>query len=300
MSEVKLEWIIELARAAGAHIKAAFVVDKKIEYKGENDLVTDTDKAVEEAIITSIRAKFPTHHFLAEESSALAEVFPSLTDAPTWIIDPVDGTTNFAHSHPFVAVSIAFAVNKVVQMGVVYNPVLDELFYAERGSGAFLNGQRISVSTQTSIGRSLVTTGFNAYVVGAERGSGMYASSNIPYPNGVPPTRETRPPLPKTRCLDATLNNLHAALCLAQDVRRCGSAALDMCYVACGRYELYFEWGPREWDFAAGLVILQEAGGIITRFDGSEFDISCRDAVAANSRALADQLIPYLELPVIV
>ncbi|KCV70728.1 hypothetical protein H696_03079 [Fonticula alba] len=305
-----------------------------------NDLVTETDKAVERLIISRIRARFPAtgpgaHAILAEESSTEES---TLTDAPTWIIDPVDGTTNFAHGFPFTCVSIGFARGKTVLLGAVYAPALDELFTAERGRGAFLNGCPIRVSGSVDIHRSLISTGFHAYIVGEERASGQYQAHALPgggrggpalpttttaadvsaiamAPPGVgsaAPPAPGLPSLPSSPAIDSALWNLRAALVLGRDVRRAGAAALDMCYVACGRLDMYFEAGPREWDFAAGQVIVEEAGGYVCDFTGRHagspasdqhpdrvgpFDLGSRQVVAAASRQLAESICPYLVLP---
>ena len=216
------------------------------------DLVTEADLASEREIISIVRAAFPDHGILAEESGE--------TGAPSsarWIIDPLDGTTNFAHGLGNFSVSIAFALEGELQVGVVYNPVSGELFEAEAGAGAFLNGRKIAVSRQDHLEDSLLATGF-------------------PYT-----IRETLSPL---------VERFSLVLGAAQGVRRLGSAALDLCFVACGRFDGFWEEHLKPWDTAAGTLILREAGGIVTDFSNSPFEVRMQEILATNGRIHGEML----------
>lgn len=213
--------------------------------KGEIDLVTDADIRSEEAVIKMIRDHFPQDSILAEESGETKQ------DAErVWIIDPLDGTTNFAHSFPFFAVSIAFQVNKEIVLGVVFNPVLKEHYEAVRGKGATLNGKPISVSGVKMLKDSLLATGF-------------------PYTIHEDP--------------DRVLRNFKSMITRAQGIRRPGAAALDLCYVAAGMMDGFWEEGLKPWDSAAGAVILEEAGGKLTTYAGLPFSPHENTIVASNS-----------------
>ncbi|KAJ0059465.1 hypothetical protein NL108_018456, partial [Boleophthalmus pectinirostris] len=195
------------------------------------DLVTETDQKVEQLIIQSVKSKFPSHRFIGEESVSSGELCV-LTSDPTWIIDPIDGTTNFVHGYPFVGVCIGFAVNQQVEWGVVYSAIEDKMFTARRGRGAFCNGRPLQVSPQTDVHRALVATEFG--------------SSRDP------------------QVVDKIFSSLRKVLSLpVHGVRGAGSAALNMCAVALGSVELYYETGIHIWDFAAASVIVTEAGGVL-------------------------------------
>eukprot|EP00002_Diphylleia_rotans_P005312 TRINITY_DN14434_c0_g1_i1.p1 TRINITY_DN14434_c0_g1~~TRINITY_DN14434_c0_g1_i1.p1 ORF type:complete len:272 (-),score=73.53 TRINITY_DN14434_c0_g1_i1:97-912(-) len=254
-----LELAVRAAKVAGGFIREAFSnSEKKIEFKGEVDLVTETDKKCEDAIHEIIFGQYPTHSFIGEETTPPEKhVSGLLTDAPTWIVDPVDGTTNFSHSYPFVAVSIALAINREIVVGVVYNPIMEELFTAKKGQGAYLNGKQIFVSKATEPIRSLVATGF-------------------PY------DRKTRMPL--------VMGYLEAILTNTQCIRRSGSAALDLCSVACGRVDIYYEFGPKIWDVAAGVLCVLEAGGIGKDVSGEPLDILSQRIITGNE-ALVDKIV---------
>lgn len=193
------------------------------------DLVTEADIAAEKAIISFIAQKFPTHSILGEESG-----HHSAKSDWQWVIDPLDGTTNFAHTHPMFCVSIAILYEGIPTIGVVYNPYHNELFYAARGLGAFLNEKRIGVSKVARLEESLLATGF-------------------PYDR-----RENEENNYKEFC-----RLTHRT----QGVRRGGSAALDLAYVAAGRVDGYWELGIKPWDIAAGIVLVEEAGGTVSRYD---------------------------------
>ncbi len=222
------------ARRAGAQIGRRYNQrDKlKIEKKGHNDFVSDADRAAEEAIIEVIRKHYPDHAILAEESGVDGD------SDHVWIIDPLDGTTNFLHGFPTFAVSIAVQVKGRVEHAVVYDVMREELFTASKGDGATMDGRRIRVTGLADLENSLIGTGF--------------------------PFRDKDADLaPYMTMLEKVLRNTHG-------VRRAGAAALDMCYVAAGRLDAYFETGLHSWDLAAGGLIVREAGGIVSALDGGE------------------------------
>ncbi len=202
---------------------------KEITYKGKIDLVTEVDVLVENELKRSLSKLIPDSHFLGEETSNNTK----LKDY-TWIVDPLDGTVNYAHGIPIVAVSVALWKDDGVKLGVVYLPFTDEMFYALKDKGSFLNNKRISVSAQKDLGQSLIATGFPYDVY--ERGDEVVA------------------------VLKKVLTN-------AQGVRRMGSAAVDLVYVACGRFDGFYEMGLKPWDTSAGWLIVEEAGGVVTQFD---------------------------------
>jgi len=238
-----LEAARDVAREAGNILKRDYRRRGAVSFKGEIDLVTETDTASQVLIHDRLAALFPGDDFLAEEG------LRNITGAEfRWIIDPLDGTTNFAHRFPWFCVSIGLERRGALVAGVVFNPMSGELFSAEAGGGAFLDGDPIRVSSVGDLGRSLVATGF-------------------PYD-----IRESR-------------TNIAAHdrfLLAAQAVRRCGSAALDLCYVACGRFEGFWELKLNPWDTAAGAVVLAEAGGRLTDFQGHPADIYVPELCASN------------------
>lgn len=241
-----MEIAIKAATEAGKHALKCLEGHVEISHKsGFNDLVTNADKSCEKMIIDIIKGSFPSHSILAEESGEAGGPGPC-----RWVIDPIDGTTNFAHGFPFFCSSIAVEVDKDIKVGVVYNPSLDELFSAQHGAGAFLNGKKITVSDIGKLNDSLIATGF------AYRVSGEVVS----------------------------LDRFGRMLDVAQDMRRAGSAALDLCYVACGRFDGFWEIGLCPWDTAAGKLILKEAGGTVSKLDGAEFDIYDKEIVATNGK----------------
>ncbi|XP_072956204.1 inositol-phosphate phosphatase isoform X1 [Typha angustifolia] len=254
---------VEAATRAGDVIRKGFYQTKHVEHKGLVDLVTETDKACEDLIFDHLKKLYPDHKFIGEETSAVFGT-AELTDEPTWIVDPLDGTTNFVHGFPFVCVSIGLTIGKVLTVGVVYNPVLNELFTAVRGQGAFLNGSPIKASSQTELMKSLLVT-----EVGTKR---------------------------DVSTVDATTNRINSLLFKVRSIRMCGSVAMDLCGVACGRLDLCYETGfGGPWDVAAGAVILQEAGGLVFDPDGGEFDIMSRRVAASNGH-LKDAFIKELKL----
>ncbi|MCL7049994.1 hypothetical protein MKW94_003443 [Papaver nudicaule] len=241
---------IEAAKRAGEIIRTGFHEKKNVEHKGQVDLVTETDKACEALIFSHLKQHFPEHKFIGEETDA-ANGTTELTDEPTWIIDPLDGTTNFVHGFPFVCVSIGLTIGKVPTVGVVYNPIINELFTGVSGKGAFLNGTPIKVSSQTELVKSLLAT-----EVGTKR---------------------------DTSTVDATTNKINSLLFKVRSLRMSGSCALNLCGIACGRLDLFYELGfGGPWDVAGGAVIVQEAGGVVFDPSGSEFNITSQRVAASN------------------
>jgi len=255
-----LEFALGLARTAGDTIRKYFGSQTlNIEYKAAIDLVTSVDKEVEEYIRTAISQRFPTHTFLGEESSAGPEM---LSEQPTWIVDPIDGTTNFVHGLPFVSVSIAFAVDKQIQCGVVHNPILNETFTAARGRGAFLNGQPIHVAQRESLGQAVVATN-----VGYDR-----------TPDGIEFMADNVKILLQ--------NNVRS-------LRSLGSSATELSWVACGRLDLFYEFGIHIWDIAAATLIVEEAGGVVCDPNGGSLNLVSRRVLGAN-RKLAESTAAVL------
>jgi myo-inositol-1(or 4)-monophosphatase len=220
--------------------------------KGPNDLVTDADIASEKAILRTIRSVYPQHGIVAEESGAHPGSFWE-----RWLVDPLDGTVNYAHQVPFFAVSIAFARGNDVLIGVVLNPVSGELFSAQLGRGAFLNGEPIAVNPETRISDSLLATGF---------------------------------PYERSNAFETITGRFLRCLKASRGIRRFGSAALDLCFVACGRFAGYWEDRLQPWDTAAGALIVREAGGQTTDFTCRPVGTDGREVLATNGRIHADML----------
>jgi myo-inositol-1(or 4)-monophosphatase len=236
---------------AGKVLKTSLLLKKSIEKKTELSLVTQIDKKCEKIIIGHILKAFPDHALLTEESDPIGK------STSRWIIDPLDGTTNFAHSFPVACVSIAYEENGVLEAGGVYDPFRDELFLGFRGQGATLNGKKIKPSTVSKLNDALVCTGF-------------------PY------DRLERP--------DEYLAVFKAVLLKVTDLRRTGSAALDLCYVASGRFDGYWEFNLQPWDKAAAMVILREAGGKMTDFSGTSLNLAHIQNVASNGKIHSQML----------
>lgn len=254
MSE-ELESAIAAARAGGEVLRQNFNTGVAVRYKGLVDLVTHVDEEAERTITEMLRAAYPTYGFLAEESGLSAG-----EEDVRWIVDPLDGTTNYAHSFPVFAVSIALQKQGELTLGVVYDPMRDELFTAERGKGASCNGTPLNVSDTDDLVRALVVTGF------------PYDRDKVP----------------------AALKIWGRFTMLSQGMRRGGSAGLDMCYVAAGRFDVYYERGIWAWDIAAGTLILHEAGGQTSTYAGGELDIEGREIVATNG-LLHPQVLSVLQ-----
>lgn len=233
MWEKEIEVATEAAKQAGAVLHERFGHVRHIMKKGEIDLVTDADLKSESLILQALSSHFPEDNILSEEKGDQNQ--PS---ARRWLVDPLDGTTNFAHGFPFYCVSIALEIGRELVVGVVYNPYMNELFQAASGKGAWLNGEPIHTSGTRNIGEALLGTGF---------------------------------PYDIHQRSEKVLDLFRRMILVAQGVRRAGSAALDLCYVAAGRLDGFWEQSLKPWDTAAGCVILREAGGILSTFDGREY-----------------------------
>lgn len=232
----------ELAREAGAVLLGCFG-KVAIEYKGEVDLVTEADRSSEKLIVERIRKQWPDHDLIGEEGSR-RETGSDFR----WYVDPLDGTTNFAHGYPVFCVSMALEHKGERIAGVIYDPCRDEMFAAEKGSGARLSGRPIHVSKITRLAESLVGTGFPSHK--------RHQNPNIHF--------------------------YHQITLRSHGVRRAGSAALDLCCVAAGRYDVFWEFRLNPWDTAAGVLLVEEAGGRVSNFSGGPFNIDSREVLASN------------------
>jgi len=239
----ELEVAVAAVKAAGEVLRNGFGQQQEVKYKGEVDLVTKADENAEQAIKEVLQETFPNYGMLAEESGRLEGESDS-----RWVVDPLDGTTNYAHGLPIFSVSIALEKKGEVVLGVVHDPIANETYAAERGSGATLNGEPIGVSDTDEPIRALLATGF-------------------PYDRGEVPV---------------ALDIFGQFAMRTQSIRRLGSAALDLCYVAVGRLDGYYERGVKAWDIAAGVLILREAGGEATDYLGHELDLKMGEVVASN------------------
>lgn len=244
-----------LARAAGAILREGFGNVHTVRYKGTVDLVTEFDHRSEQLIVSEIRRCFPEHQIYAEESGATGAAHPYV-----WYVDPLDGTVNFAHGFPVFAVSLALAEHNQPIMGVVYDPLRDELFVAERGQGATLNGVPLRVSAQANLERSLLATGF------------PYDVRTNPRPNFA---------------------EFQAFYTQSQAVRRAGAAALDAAWVAAGRLEGYWEYDIKPWDVGAAALMVREAGGRVTTATGED-DFLGRDSVVVSNGLIHDTMLTIL------
>jgi myo-inositol-1(or 4)-monophosphatase len=242
-----LKTAVQAAKAGGSIHRKFYGKTLNIQVKEKNilNLVTQVDKLTEKKILSVLQKQFPTHDYLGEETGLQKN-----NSAYTWVIDPLDGTTNFAHAYPFFSVSIALLENGKPIVGVVYDAMRDECFTAEKGKGAFLNGKPLRVSKITQLEKSLLCTGF-AYIV-----------------------RDTH----------YNLDNFAYFVLNAQGVRRDGSAAMNLAYVAAGRFDGYWERGIQTWDMAAGVLLVQEAGGKVTDMTGGPHDLFSQNALAANPK----------------
>lgn len=246
---------VHIARQAGALLLPYFHRRVAVEYKGDVDLVTEADRASEAFILGQLRAYFPDHAVLAEESGGY-----SGDSVYRWYVDPLDGTTNFAHGFPVFAVSIALEQGNEIVLGVVYDPTRDELFVAEKRAGARLNGQLLHVSRVARLEEALVTTGF--------------------------PSRK--------RHKNPNIHFYHQLNMRSHGVRRPGSAALDLAYVAAGRMDGFWEINLKPWDLAAGKLLVQEAGGCVTDLLGQPHRLDS-PSIAASNRLLHNQLVGVFE-----
>ena len=239
-----LDTAVDAAYRAGKYLKETFAKRPKIEYKGKIDLVTVRDRESQEIIYKIIKEKFPGHSILGEENLDIKKDKELL-----WLIDPLDGTTNYAHMLPIFSVSIAFVEQGKTKAAAVYNPMLDEMFRAIKNSGAFLNKKKIEVSGEKDLHKSLLATGF-PYDIRESK------TNNIEY--------------------------FKKFILEVQGIRRCGSAAIDLSYVAAGRFDGFWELKLSPWDTAAALLFVQEAGGEVTDFSGNPFDPFMKECLASN------------------
>lgn len=245
------------ALKGAAVLRSYFGKVKNISKKGAIDLVTEADMNSEKVIIETIKNVFPDHSIFAEESG--------LNDQASkyqWIIDPLDGTTNYAHHVGLFAISIAFAMNQDILFGIVLNPITEELFTATKGKGAMLNNRKIEVSTVDKVSESLLVTGF---------------------------------PYNFKRLFNPLMKRFSNCLGAAQGVRRLGSAALDLCYVACRRFDGFWEQNLQPWDTAAGVLIAREAGAIVTDFSNQPFTVDQKEILATNGK-IHEELLEILKI----
>jgi myo-inositol-1(or 4)-monophosphatase len=242
-----LEDIIQISGIAGGFIRSKFRSNFNIQFKSnETDLVTEVDKASEKIITDFIRQKYPDHGILAEESGESKS-----SSGYRWVIDPIDGTTNFAHGLPIFSVSIGVQKNEETLYGVIYDVMQDIVYSAEKGKGAFANGKRIHVTGNDILRRSVLVTGF-PYNIASNPGKAL---------------------------------EIFAALTKsARGIRRLGSAAIDLCYVACGVFDAFWEVSLHPWDICAGMLIVEEAGGLITDFNGNKIDIFSKKILSSNGK----------------
>jgi myo-inositol-1(or 4)-monophosphatase len=239
-----LEFAIQLAYEAGRIQKKYFQKTFSIMHKGEIDLVTNVDLECQGRILELLGKVFPDDEVISEEKANTYEAGKN-----RWIVDPLDGTTNYAHGYPFFCTSIAYEVDGEIIAGVVYNPIMDELFFARKGEGSFFNGEKMGVSTVKELKQALLVTGF-------------------PYDVATNPSNN--------------LNHWTAFMMQAQALRRDGSAGLNLSYVAAGRFDGFWEVKLSPWDMAAGLLIVREAGGIITSLSGEAFSLYGGGVLASN------------------
>jgi len=260
MNEPALDELLDFAgrtaRAAGDLLRERSSRRHRVEHKGAVDLVTEMDRLSERVIVEAIHSAYPEHPVLAEEGTGRAE-----SSILRWIVDPLDGTTNYAHGYPCYSVSLALERKGRIDLGVVYDPLRDELFEARRGNGARLNGQTLSVSRTEHLTDSLLATGF---------------------PYDIRTSRDTN------------LNHFSRFALQAQGIRRDGSAALDLCYLAAGRFDGFWEMKLSPWDVAAGALMVTEAGGLLSDFTGGPFRIDGRQVIASNG-LIHEQMIDVLQ-----
>jgi myo-inositol-1(or 4)-monophosphatase len=240
-----LDTALDIVRQAGALLNGYFARRIGFELKGDFDLVTEADRNSEKLVVSRLREKFPTHSIVAEEGGGGTGSAPDYV----WYVDPLDGTTNFAHGFPVFNVTLALERKGELIAGVVYDPNRDEMFSAERGSGAFLNGERIHVSTASRLEDSLLATGF--------------------------PSRK--------RHLNVNIHFYYQLAMLTHGVRRAGAAAIDLAYTACGRLDGFWEFGLNPWDMAAGLLLVEEAGGRNSDMLGGPVSLHAKHILSANA-----------------
>jgi len=256
----RLEDILSIIKEAGEILKEGFGKNKEVVFKGEIDLVTQYDTACEKYLCDRFGVLFPEFQIVAEESYKNESLSDKLI-----IIDPIDGTTNFVHNIPHVAISVAFIDKGAKSIGVVYNPILNEMFIGIEGEGATLNGKKIEIKKGKELNKSLVATGFPYKII---------EDSN------------TRAKI--IALMDKVLGSVRG-------IRRLGAASLDLCYLACGRFDIFYEYDLKPWDVAAGIIILEEAGGIALNRDKQKYDIFNDDLIISSNKELAEIFIKLLQ-----
>ena len=260
-----LSYIENLAREAGAILRAGYEKEHEVNFKGVIDLVTEVDHQSEAFLLGKVQKDFPGHHIFSEESGVIQG-----NDEHIWYIDPLDGTVNYAHNIPIFSVSLAYALRSSastsrsfsLSLGAVYDPIRDEMFTAERGKGAYLNGRRLSVSTTTELQQSLLATGF------------PYNAWDTPQDN---------------------FSNFIKFGKLSRGVRRLGSAALDLVYVSAGRFDGFWELALNAWDVAAGGLICEEAGASVTNIEGGDDYISPPQSILASAPGIHARMLEVLD-----
>ena len=253
--------LVEIVKQASVILKEGYHKNKDVNFKGKKDLVTKYDVAVENFLKEKLSQEFKEFNIIAEESDNTNIEFKD-----SIIIDPIDGTTNFVNQVPHTCISLGVYKDKKPFIGIVYNPILDELYTAQVGKGAYLNGEKLEVSKENDFQKALLSTGF-------------------PYTSG---TCEDD--------LNDVIKKIKDILPKCQDIRRLGSAAIDLCYVAKGTYEGYYEMNLKAWDVSAGLIILQEAGGRVTNLDGDEYTLFEDKYIVASNSHIHEDLIKNLNL----
>lgn len=253
------EELIEIIKQAGKILKEGYYTKKDLSFKCKKDLVTQYDVAVEEFLKEKFSNTFKDFNIIAEESDNENIEFNN-----SIIIDPIDGTTNFVNQVPHCAISVGVYKDKKPYIGIVYNPILDELYSANVGYGAYCNGKKLSVSEDSELKMSLIATGF-------------------PYTSAV-----------NNNDLDFVMRNLKELLPNCQDIRRLGSASIDLCMVARGTFEGYYEINLKAWDVSAGIIILQEAGGCVTNQKGEDYDMFGNECIVATNSKIHNELLKYI------
>ena len=253
--------LIKIIKKAGKILKEGFYTDKNITFKAKKDLVTQFDVTVEKYLKKKFSKRFKNFNIIAEESDNSNIEFNN-----SIIIDPIDGTTNFVNGVPHTAISVGVYKNKKPYLAIVYNPILDELYTAKIGKGAFLNGKKLKVSLENNFQKALLATGF-------------------PYTSGT-----------DENDLNDVVKKIKDVLPLCQDLRRLGSASLDLCYVARGTFDGYYEMNLRPWDVSAGVLILTEAGGKVSNISGGEYDLFEDKYLVASNGKIHNEFIKNLNL----
>lgn len=253
------EKLTEIIKEAGEILKEGYFSNKEVSFKAKKDLVTKYDVAVEEFLKEKFSKEFSDFNIIAEESNN-----ENIEFKDSIIIDPIDGTTNFVNQVPHTAISVGIYKDKKPYIGVVYNPILDELYEAQIGEGAYLNGKKLEVSKENDFQKSLLATGF-------------------PYSNST-----------NQDDLNDVIEKIRNVLPKCQDIRRLGSAAIDLCFIARGTYEGYYEMNLKAWDVSAGIIILQEAGGKFTSLDGSDYTLFEDKYIVASNGFIHKELLAQL------